>query len=204
MAQYLKESVREAIVRGALLVLAERGYDSTTMAEIAEASSISVGNIYRYFRSKTELYEAIITDDFVSEFEGLIRKRVRALSSTRDIRELEASAPYHVISEELFRFSLSNRRKIVVLLGQSAGTRRECYREQLVEILVGIAIEYARGLEGGYEGTEIDGFNIRLIYRNYVDGLCRILSVYEDEESLRQSIEGYSRYHLAGMKAVFG
>ncbi len=60
MAQVLKENVRRQILRSAREVLIKKGYKGCTMREIADGTNITVGNLYRYFNSKTAIYDEIV------------------------------------------------------------------------------------------------------------------------------------------------
>jgi TetR/AcrR family transcriptional regulator, transcriptional repressor for nem operon len=51
---------RERLVAGAQLMLHRQGVEKTTLAEIAEAADVPVGNVYYYFKSKDELVSAAI------------------------------------------------------------------------------------------------------------------------------------------------
>lgn len=51
---------REQIVDAADLLFYERGFESTSFADIAHAVGISRGNFYYHFRSKDEILEAVI------------------------------------------------------------------------------------------------------------------------------------------------
>ena len=55
-----KRQTREAIAQAAFDLFVERGYASTTLAEIAEAAGVSTRTIFAYFPSK----EAILFADF--------------------------------------------------------------------------------------------------------------------------------------------
>jgi TetR/AcrR family transcriptional regulator, transcriptional repressor for nem operon len=61
---------RERLVIGAQELLHRQGVEKTTIADIAEAARVPVGNVYYYFKTKDELVEAAIE------------------SRTRDVREL--------------------------------------------------------------------------------------------------------------------
>ena len=54
------EAKRERLVDGARLMLHQQGVEGTTIADIARASEVPVGNVYYYFKTKDQLVEAAI------------------------------------------------------------------------------------------------------------------------------------------------
>lgn len=46
----------------ALRLFSERGYHNVTMHEIARRSEFSIGTLYKFFRSKEDLYRTLMTD----------------------------------------------------------------------------------------------------------------------------------------------
>ncbi len=50
-----KQQTREKIARVALELFAERGYDHTTLADIAEAADVSPRTIFAYYQSKEDI-----------------------------------------------------------------------------------------------------------------------------------------------------
>ena len=50
-----KQETREALVRAALELFADRGSDETTLAEIADAAGVSTRTIFAYFPSKEDI-----------------------------------------------------------------------------------------------------------------------------------------------------
>jgi AcrR family transcriptional regulator len=55
---------RDGLVAAARAVFEARGYAATRMSDVAEAAGVSHGTVYTWFRSKTELLEAV-TDEIV-------------------------------------------------------------------------------------------------------------------------------------------
>jgi TetR/AcrR family transcriptional regulator, transcriptional repressor for nem operon len=51
---------RERLIEGARRVLHVQGVENTTLADIANAADVPVGNVYYYFKTKDELVEAAI------------------------------------------------------------------------------------------------------------------------------------------------
>jgi AcrR family transcriptional regulator len=55
-----REKTLEALVSAGQAVMAEKGIDAATMAEIAERADIGAGTVYSFFKSKDELAIAVL------------------------------------------------------------------------------------------------------------------------------------------------
>ncbi|HEY7131843.1 MAG TPA: TetR/AcrR family transcriptional regulator [Candidatus Limnocylindrales bacterium] len=83
VSQEHEQAVRDRIVRAALQVFAERGFHRATMQDIVRASGLSVGAIYTYFKSKSDLILAgcdLITDQELAQ----LQERLAAVTGYRD------------------------------------------------------------------------------------------------------------------------
>ena len=83
VTQQHEQEVRDRIVRAAISVFAERGFHRATMQDIVRASGLSVGAIYTYFRSKSDLILAgcdLITDQELGE----LRDRLASVTGYRE------------------------------------------------------------------------------------------------------------------------
>ncbi len=78
-----EQAVRDRIVGAAMEVFAEHGFHRATMQDIVRQSGLSVGAIYTYFKSKSELILAgcdLITDQELGE----LRNRLALVDDYRD------------------------------------------------------------------------------------------------------------------------
>ncbi|WP_406314499.1 TetR/AcrR family transcriptional regulator [Streptosporangium sp. NBC_01639] len=55
-----KRGKRERLTAAAVKMLHEQGVEKTTLADIAQAADVPVGNVYYYFKTKDDLVEAAI------------------------------------------------------------------------------------------------------------------------------------------------
>lgn len=58
--QYIKEPLRRRILEIALEEFDEKGYEGASMRTIAEGAGTSLGNLYRYFQNKDDLYASCL------------------------------------------------------------------------------------------------------------------------------------------------
>jgi AcrR family transcriptional regulator len=203
MAQTLKDNVKESIVASAVKVFARDGYDGATVASIAGSAGISTGNVYRYFDSKETLFEAAIPPSFVDGFLALLRAQLRAARGLADLDTLPPDAPYRVAAEELLRFAIENRLRLIVLLGRSRGSRYEKTAETIVQELVEQAIAHFRELRPGLRLSAPVRLMIEQAYRSLVATVVLVLATFDDADRIRAAVTAYSRFHLSGLKALF-
>jgi TetR/AcrR family transcriptional regulator, transcriptional repressor for nem operon len=62
MTDSLDLGKRERLVAGARQIVHQQGVEKTTIADIARAADVPVGNVYYYFKTKDELVGAAIED----------------------------------------------------------------------------------------------------------------------------------------------
>ncbi|HEY3383610.1 MAG TPA: TetR/AcrR family transcriptional regulator [Vicinamibacterales bacterium] len=204
MTQYLKSDVRARIDDAALEVFAREGVERATMAAIARAAGISTGNVYHYYRNKNDLFQAVVGDTFVRQFQRLLRRRIKTLDGVPDVRTLGAGSPFHVAAEELLAFGIEHRLRVVILLGRAAGTRHAGFGSELVRTLQRLAVAHFRGLEPALAVTPALRSALERIYRHWVDTLVEILVTHQSSAAIREAVGLFSAYHLAGLEALFG
>jgi AcrR family transcriptional regulator len=203
MAQRLKRYVREAIVAGAGALFAEVGYEATTMAAVASRAGTSIGNVYKYFESKEQLFDAVVPAEFARALKRMTRQRIEALGASRDVRELAPDARYHVLAGELLDYCLLHRERVVILLGRPEGTPFASFASDFASRLVAWALAYARQAWPRVEPSPGMRFALARIYRGYLASLAQALQTFRTDERRREAIAHLTAHHQGGLKHLF-
>ncbi len=72
-----KQQTRRAIMQAAIRLFAERGYERTSITDLARAAGIGKGTIYGYFRAKDEIFLAFCEDEIDYAF-GILAEQTDA------------------------------------------------------------------------------------------------------------------------------
>ncbi len=135
------ESRRAELVDTAARVFAERGYDSTSMAELSRQTGLAAGGIYHYFASKEQLLIAIC-DELM---DPLLARARELLAEERgpeeQLRELVGAWVEHVTTHRDHMLVFQQERHAIEHGPQWAGVRRARKAfERLVEDVVARAL----------------------------------------------------------------
>jgi AcrR family transcriptional regulator len=87
-----KQQTRETIERAALELFAERGYERTTLADIAEAADISPRTIFGYFQSKEDILFCA-ESGYIEEVRDALQQRPAGTTTIDALREFISSLP---------------------------------------------------------------------------------------------------------------
>ena len=139
MARLKAPQRREQLIEVATKLFAKHGYEATTTAAIADAAGVTEPILYRHFKSKQELFVAIVremSDQTMQEWRELIggvsdpAERIRRVAEKFPAHIQKLSDAYHVIHGAL---STSRDPKVLKVM-------REHYA-QIEEFFVGVISE---------------------------------------------------------------
>jgi AcrR family transcriptional regulator len=101
---------RKEILSAAEKVFAAKGFFSTTMSEIAEAAEFGTGTLYKYFKSKEELYFTLI-DEQVEELHRLVKAELSQKTSAMERIKKVLGLQFEFIEKNrnFFRIYISER-----------------------------------------------------------------------------------------------
>lgn len=200
MAQYKKNEIREAIEKVALDLFLKNGYKQTKIQEIAEKANVSVGNIYRYFKSKEEIFYAIITVSFVDTLNDILHKRTIILSK-KYLGISVTNTEENWYKEDYIDFLIKNRKQLTILFFQNKGTKYENIKDELIKQLMEAKEKFLNNYckdinteDNFYIFMMIINSNINLI----IDILERDMSI-EERKRLLKVVDNYHLYGITGL-----
>lgn len=198
MPQVLKREVRERILVAALHVFAAHGYLGASMATIAARAELATASLYRYYASKDELFDAVVAPEVAQRFASLLDRRVRALAQAA----LGDAAPGDdAHGEEMLRFWMEHRLVVVILLDRAAGTAYARYGERFVEDLVEGTLAHIAAAHPGAQVSAPARFVLTRIFEHTRRMLAAILEEHESPAAMREAIEAFWSYQIAGLRA---
>jgi AcrR family transcriptional regulator len=144
------ERTRAAILESALALFRERGFEGTTMRDVAQRAGVSAGNAYYYFASKDHLVQGFYAESHADHLEAC----AAALARTTDFEErllavfttkLETSEPYHRFAGQLFKSAADPRSPLHPFSDESRPVREECI-ELMGRVLDGAKLKVPKDL----------------------------------------------------------
>ena len=122
--QYLKEEVRENIVNEALKEFKELGYKGTSIRSIAKNSKTSVGNFYKYFHSKDDLYEKLIDSVYDRFMDYIIQFNKIEINEKADVI-------FYELMEKIMEIFKDSSTEITILFNKTNGKEWAYYSKRI-------------------------------------------------------------------------
>jgi AcrR family transcriptional regulator len=99
---------RQAILSAARVCFQERGYEKTTIRDIIKKTDLASGTFYNYFRSKRDIFAALLTDFLGGLNENLIHSR-RTADTAEDFVHRSYLALYCATAKDPLVYELAHR-----------------------------------------------------------------------------------------------
>ncbi len=138
---------REEILSAAEKVFAAKGFFPTTMSDIAREAEFGTGTLYKYFKSKEELYFTLI-DEKVEEINLLVNAELSQKTSAveRIKKVLELQFEFIERNRDFFRIYISERNRFEWTVKDELG---KGLHEKMVTYISVLAEVMRQGIKGG-------------------------------------------------------
>lgn len=177
--QYLKEDIKIKIEKAALKEFALKGFEKASMKIIAKDAGIAIGNIYRYFKNKEQLFNGII-EPVHSYISALVFNDFLEDPSNKKFDPAD-------IVNSIMKVYLRYGTEFMIMMCKSQGTIYGDTRNDLISLVYKrLKIELMQTFtEQGLENVEQF---IHVFSANLVDGLCMVLRSNVDIQEKRKII----------------
>jgi AcrR family transcriptional regulator len=181
--QVKKDDIQAKILSVSERLFIKNGYENTSLKMIAERSYISKSNIYRYYKSKEEIYETLV---------GPARAEIIKLMSfffTADFIGKYTPDKCEEITAVLAKIFCEYRSGMLIALRSSEGTDRKMIEQDIIGKFI--------------EACPIDDDDSKeLISKILIYGLTDILLKYSDEDSIKKELNVLIYYHYLGLNGL--
>lgn len=180
--QYLKEEIRNNIIAAAIKEFTERGYHSASMRVIAADAGAAIGNVYRYFKNKDELFNTIVEPVYI-----------RFTSMVFDLYMPQESVPeMHLMTEDItdkiMEFYDEYAVELLILIDKSNGSKYEDIKEELIRLInYRIKSELTPILKE--KGIVIkDDYILYIISATFMEGIFMVIRKYREQSKIKELI----------------
>lgn len=183
--QYKKEEIKDKIITAATAEFEKNGFNGSLIKNIAEQSGVPVGNIYRYFTSKNELFEAVAGNMYQitpSLIQNIYEKEVQVNYKVRDIAKDIASVIMEIYS--------NHSHELIILIYKSEGTKYSNFMNELYAIVTEIIEKELFNSAG-----KSDKLLAEIISKGFLNGLFEILRA-ENVNRIKELIERHVRFYF--------
>ncbi len=191
--QVLKEEVRQTIIRVALDEFEKNGFQKTTMRNVASKANLTVGNLYRYFKNKDDLFDTIIQPAFQE-----IYRFVGVFATFKENEFHENSKKYSFIEaleKALIRIYDLHRAELVILLTGSKGSHMANARKEIIGLITDrVKKEILPKMEKDIKS--FDSFLAEAFSISFIEGASLILSRYNDKEKTKELFIQFTRIYF--------
>lgn len=202
MVQYKKDNIKERIDCAALEIFGEKGYKNTKISDVAAEANVSVGNIYRYYKNKEEIFYSVAPENVLEELKNILTNKV-ILSKNREANEMNSISEFHLINEKFIEYMVANREQVLVMISGSEGTRYEGAKGKIINYIIENAKEYYSEKSNEIIHDSMNYGIIRIIYEKLIEMMMHVLKESKSPGEIRKSFEIINFYHLFGVTNLF-
>lgn len=177
--QYKKEEVRQRIIETAIKEFEKEGYYKASVLKIATDSKVTIGNLYRYFSSKEDLFEAIVGKAY-DEVPKLMMRYYTLNFGTLPSVNIYAESVARAICDSIKQFG----RELSLLLFKSGGSKYQSFGQAIKTNIVHMC-QFGIFKEQAEQNVLLS----EIIANGFLDGVFTVFKRVKDEEERVEQIK---------------
>ncbi len=134
-----REFVRETIFDAAIELFATKGFDETTVEEVAQAAGISRASFFRYFSSKDDLLAQNVLK-YGQALTAAIKASKPSLTSFEIMQETVLSVAKHTVTHQ--------RLRKVIEISQRSASAMQAHNSRMIEVEENVSKAFAERING--------------------------------------------------------
>lgn len=176
-----QEDTKKIILKKALELFSERGYDSVSVGEIAQKVGIKAPSLYNHYKSKEEIFQAIVSETAEHYEKGTDKIDIHVANVPRDIPSFKKIAAESLTEKvkQIFLYSLhdetvSRFRKMMTIEQFRSEKLAKLYSERYVDRMNAYHADIFRSLIAAGEIVNEDPITLAT---SYVSPIITLLGV---------------------------
>ncbi len=184
--QTLKNEVRNNIYKSALIEFSEKGYEKASMRKIADRAKITVGNMYRYFKNKEDLFYSVISPAY--------QKLTQFITEQNITSNIDKAKENYNIDNQANKFVdiyMEHKAELIIIIEGSKGSKYEGAKDETIKLVESIIKKML--IAKSLENTSIynDPYFIHVLSVSVAEGVIMILKQYEGESKIREMVQNF-------------
>lgn len=174
--QTLKDEVKKRIDENALNLFMSKGYKGVSMRSIATISNMTVGNIYRYYKNKDELFVSLLEPSILA-IEALLGNQPQVASQVEF-----GEAFYTAIIDMFLQIHQQHSRELYVLVNGCEGSPLS----EAVFRVTDLLSEKIASFEAYNQQLQINkNFMGQVLAKSIIHNFIEILYHFDDDQARR-------------------
>jgi AcrR family transcriptional regulator len=192
--QILKEETEKNILEAARNEFSKHGYKDASLRRIAAEAGMSVGNLYRYFRDKQDLFSSIVEPAYdqmiyvIEHHEDEFHEQGLSLGEAIEVQI------QHIA--ELFS---SYRQELLILLHGSAGTRFERARDEMIQLLSSGVMHHLLQHKTEFDSGALQTVSIS-IATAFLEGMFQLIYLNRHRRKFEREAKFYLDLFMSGFE----
>lgn len=202
---------RKFILQAAETIFAQKGYSLTSVDDIADEAQFSKATLYRYFKSKSEIFSAVILQSFQDVCDEIQGIRLRQKSTKKKLQNLIYSLlSYYKRKENIARIFLMEGAAMKKVLHMDIGDHVMSPHDHRVipaeyrKLIANIVNEMEKIIQEGIDAGEfrrLDARDASYVLGSMVRGFHFGSPIREKKYSVEESTKLLYDYFLRGIES---